>query len=87
MGINLRCLAKSFQPRQWFDDGEPDPYDYVEDTLMWVYRKNAEGKFEVGFFMPDKQWCGESVYDTADEAAARVNYLNGGKPRGGQNEE
>lgn len=44
---------------------------------MWVYR-GGNDCFEVGYYAPDGAWFTESVCVTKDEAAARVNYLNGG---------
>jgi hypothetical protein len=76
----LRRLRGCFQPRQWFNsEGEPDP-DVVkeEDVFMWVYR-TKDGKYQVGYFMPDATWFCESEHETSALASARVNYLNGGK--------
>lgn len=78
----LNRLKRCFQPRQWFM-GEDESLDLSvsnkEDAFMWVYRKGSDGKFEVGFFTPDKVWCPESSHDTAESAAARVHYLMGGR--------
>ena len=88
MNNNLNHLRKCFQPRQWFiGEGEPNPYALSEeDTFMWVYRSLDAteqeifgGKYCVGYFMPDKTWQPDMVYQTREEASARVNYLNGGK--------
>lgn len=75
IGEYRRC----FQPRQWFAaEGEPDPFvKEEEDTFMWVYRREGE-RFVVGYFMPDGTWCADAGFGSTDEAAARVNYLNGG---------
>ncbi len=35
--------------------------------------------YTVGFYTPDGKWEPESDYNTRDEAARRVHYLNGGK--------
>ena len=46
---------------------------------MYVYRNMGPNLFTVGFFSPiTKQWTSESEHPTTEEAAARVNYLNGG---------
>jgi hypothetical protein len=78
----LNRLKHSFHPMQWFV-GEDELDLYVsnkEDAFMWVYIKNKEtGRYEVGFFTPDKDWCPESDYETAEAAARRVNYLMGGR--------
>lgn len=82
--VMIEKFRKCFQPRQWFyDDDGTECNLYMEDVLMWVYRKDNDGSWIVGFYMPDKTWVTESRYDATDEgkdkAAARVNYLNGGK--------
>lgn len=50
---------------------------------MYVYIEGSRGaeasKYHVGFYMPNGNYYYESEYDTAGEAATRVNYLNGGK--------
>ena len=54
---------------------------------MYIYIKSGiNGDWESGYYLtkyshdgrPFIQWFPESIWDTADEAAARVNYLNGG---------
>lgn len=45
--------------------------------MMYVYRK-FEDCYTVGFYSPNGEWHPESDHDTAEEAAARVHYLNGG---------
>lgn len=82
---NLGRFRKCFQPRQWFKhEGEPDPFEVrEEDILMWVYVQVQE-EFVVGFYSPDGAWHPESTHDTADKAAARVNYLNGGQQQQSQ---
>ena len=35
--------------------------------------------FEVGYFLPNSNWQFESQFALADEAAERLNYLNGGR--------
>lgn len=75
-------MARSFDPRQWFDEGDwPDVY-FEGATIMWVYKQTESGLWQAGFYAPDKQWYPDKDYSTRDEAAARVSYLNGG----GQNE-
>jgi len=49
---------------------------------MYVYIRSEFSPYElytVGFYKPDGKWEPESDHETADEAAKRVNYLNGGK--------
>lgn len=46
---------------------------------MYVYIKSELGLFTVGFYSPDGKWHPDSDYSSREEAAARVNYLNGGK--------
>lgn len=71
LGYWRRC----FQPRQWFGKGvDLDE----EDRMMWVYRVNAAGSFEVGYFLPGGDWFADSSFGTREAAAARVRFLNGG---------
>lgn len=51
--------------------GEKTMYVYIHDKL--------ERLFTVGFYDPKGKWHPESDHKTADEAAARVAYLNGTK--------
>lgn len=46
----------------------------------YVYRtlKDDPGIFTVGFYDPNGEWFPESDYDSQDEAAKRVAWLNGG---------
>lgn len=52
---------------------------------MWVYIETDGGKrYTVGLYEPaDSEgrapWNGDSDHNTREEAARRVNYLNGGK--------
>jgi hypothetical protein len=48
---------------------------------MWVYRKINDGShllYVVGFYSPNYTWMPATTYAVEEEAAARVNYLNGG---------
>jgi hypothetical protein len=45
---------------------------------MWVYLQTEPGVFTVGFFDPTGKWCPDQDYDVRNDAARRVNYLNGG---------
>lgn len=47
---------------------------------MWVYIQSEASLWTVGFYDPTGEWCTEGDYNTIEEAAARVHYLNGGKP-------
>jgi hypothetical protein len=76
-------LKRSFSPRQWFalDDLTTEG---EEEKIMWVYRKQTSPKtgesvFVVGFYSPDREWHADTAYREQREAAARVNYLNGGR--------
>lgn len=51
----------------------------------WVYRQTEtareeppSGLFTVGFYEPTGKWHPESDWQSADAAAARVHWLNGG---------
>lgn len=68
-------IARSFQPRQWFPHGFDDD---CGGDIMWVYRPSEDGDWLVGFFYPDGCWFTESKFQDKDQAAARVNWLNGG---------
>jgi hypothetical protein len=47
---------------------------------MYVYLNSEPGLYTVGFYKPNGQWEAESDHSSKEEAAARVNYLNGAKP-------
>jgi hypothetical protein len=53
---------------------------------MYVYIQSEtpaetppHGLYTVGFYDPDGKWQPESDFNTREEAAARVAYLNSGK--------
>lgn len=72
---DLPGMERCFQPRQWFSHR----FDGLEgNRLMWVYKPLDGGKWVVGFYQPDGTWMADGEFDTRDQAAARVNYLNGG---------
>jgi hypothetical protein len=48
------------------------------DCKMYVYRKESEGSFAVGYFDPNGEWKVASRHNTRNAAQRRVNYLNGG---------
>lgn len=79
MDERLERMRKCFRPWQWWNEGDPSP-ESLEDTLMWVYRKEGD-KYVVGYYLPDRTYFSESSYDTAEYAAARVNFLNGGNKK------
>lgn len=43
---------------------------------VYIYCKDA-GVYTVGFYAPDGTWNPESDWNTSEEAAKRVHYLNG----------
>jgi hypothetical protein len=45
---------------------------------MYVYIQSEPGLYTVGFYRPDGKWEPESDHESAEEAARRVRYLNGG---------
>ncbi len=45
---------------------------------MYIYIEDEPSLFVVGFYGPDGRWHAKSDWATRDEAAQRVNYLNGG---------
>ena len=44
---------------------------------MYVYLNSEPGLYTVGFYKPNGQWQAESDHSSREEAATRVNYLNG----------
>lgn len=50
--------------------------------MSYVYLKSEPDLFTVGFFQPNGNWEAESDHSTAESAAARVHWLNGGNPEG-----
>lgn len=82
MTDRISSFRECFQPRQWFMDDDGIDAGIEGDVLMWVYRTDEQGRWMVGYFLPDKSWFTESVYGTCDNskerAAARVHWLNGG---------
>lgn len=44
----------------------------------YVYIESEPGLYTVGFYDPKEEWQPESDWDDKEEAATRVNYLNGG---------
>jgi hypothetical protein len=48
--------------------------------MIWVYLESRpNGLWTVGFYSPDGEWHPQTDYDSEEEAAKRVHYLNGGK--------
>lgn len=45
---------------------------------MYVYIKTESQLYTVGFYDPLGKWIAETDWNSRDEAAARVHYLNGG---------
>lgn len=45
---------------------------------MYIYIKSEPSLWTVGFYDPDGKFISESDWDTKEEAAERVHYLNGG---------
>jgi hypothetical protein len=46
---------------------------------MYVYIQSEPGLFTVGFYDPEGKWHADSDWESRDDAAKRVHYLNGGK--------
>jgi hypothetical protein len=44
---------------------------------MYVYIRSEPGLWTVGFYDPTGKWFPESDWNTPEEAAERVHYLNG----------
>lgn len=92
-GMWRSMLARSFEPRQWFDredDDDDDDAGAEEATVgsegfrMWVYRrvedKGGGVRYEVGYYSPAGEWNLDSIHSERQRefALRRVNYLNGG---------
>jgi len=45
---------------------------------VYVYILTQPGVWTVGFYRPNGDWVPESDHRSPDEAASRVNWLNGG---------
>lgn len=46
--------------------------------MNYVYRQSEPGLWTVGFYDPNSKWQPESDWDSREDAAKRVHYLNGG---------
>lgn len=46
---------------------------------MYTYKQTEPGLWTVGYYDPPGKWIPESDHDSREDAAKRVNYLNGGK--------
>ena len=46
--------------------------------MQYVYIKTESGVWTVGFYDPKGEWYPDTDYDTQEEAAKRVHWLNGG---------
>ncbi len=50
---------------------------------MYVYIKSEPGLWTVGFYDPNGKWHPDSDYNSQEEAAKRVAWLNGSKQQQG----
>jgi hypothetical protein len=46
--------------------------------MMWVYQRTEPELWTVGFYTPDGEWKTDGDFDSPEEAADRVHFLNGG---------
>lgn len=46
--------------------------------MQYVYIKTESGLWTVGFYDPKGEWYPDTDYNSREEAAKRVHYLNGG---------
>jgi len=51
---------------------------------MYVYIKSESNLYTVGFYDPQGNWVSESDWNSRNEAAERVHYLNGGQVKDDQ---
>lgn len=54
-------------------------YVYVESERWRDDEGFTHVLFTCGFYKPDGTWVAESDHDSAEEAAKRVHWLNGGR--------
>ncbi len=54
---------------------------------MYVYLRSEPGLWTVGFYSPDGKWNPESDYNSSEEAASRVAFLNGSSGKQKESEE
>lgn len=47
------------------------------ENAKWVYIQSEPGLYTVGFYAPNEEWYTDSDHGNREEAAKRVNYLNG----------
>jgi hypothetical protein len=47
---------------------------------MWVYIQSEPGLYTTGFYDPQGVWHSDQDFSSSEEAAHRVNFLNGGTP-------
>lgn len=45
----------------------------------WLYKQTGRSLWTVGFWGPDGEWNAESNHRSAEAAADRVHWLNGGQ--------
>lgn len=61
-----------------------DDIIYLERINMYVYIRNNQGFYDVGFFHPTNgQWFSESEWPSSNEASNRIHWLNGGQYKTG----
>lgn len=48
--------------------------------MTWVYVRSEPGLWTTGFYDPEGKWHADEDFDSSEQAAKRVHYLNGGKP-------
>jgi len=46
---------------------------------MYVYIRSESTLYTVGFYDPSGKWIPESDWDSKEDAANRVHFLNGGR--------
>jgi hypothetical protein len=51
----------------------------MNDVPTWLYIQSELRLWTVGFYEPNGRWKPETDHDSAEAAAARVHYLNGGR--------
>lgn len=56
----------------------PTERPVVAGAGCWVYRRTERQLWTVGYYTPEGDWNSDSDHDSAESAAGRVHWLNGG---------
>lgn len=76
LAILVIPFALVFGISLWADSREDKTIN--QRPNMYVYIRSEPGLWTVGFYDPEGMWHPDSDYNTPEEAAKRVHFLNGG---------